>query len=170
MNTTDTPIPWYRLPIMWFIIMVPLSAVIYGSFMITMAIITDDGMVVDDYYKHGKEINLVKDRDHAARRLQLAGALTLSAESGQVRFKLHHAQDYQAPREIRLQMLFSTQAGYDVETVLLHQPDGSYLGNMATLRQGRWYVLLEADDWRLLGSLVFPQEQSVSLQSQAEDS
>jgi hypothetical protein len=170
MNSTDESVPWYRLPIMWFIVMVPLSAVIYGTFMITMAIITDDGMVVDDYYKHGKEINLVKDRDHAARRLQLAGTLAISADAGQVRLELGHVPDYQAPEEIRLQMLFSTQAGFDVTTVLLRQADGSYLGNMTTLRQGHWYTLLEADDWRLLGSLVYPQQHSVNLHSQAGDS
>ncbi len=57
---------WYRLPIMWLVIAIPLAAVIVGSILLTISIQTFDGLVEDDYYKKGKEIDRVLKRDMAA--------------------------------------------------------------------------------------------------------
>ena len=48
---------WYREPLVWLLISFPLTAVIAGFFTLYLAIISSDGLVVDDYYHRGKEIN-----------------------------------------------------------------------------------------------------------------
>jgi hypothetical protein len=138
--------------------------------MLTLAITTFDGMVVDDYYKHGKEINLVKDRDHAAQHLQLSAILGLSPDTHKVRLQLRHRPDYQAPRDMHLKLLFATRAGYDIDILLRRQTDGTYLGKLPAMHQGRWDVLLAADNWRLLGSIHAPEEHSLRLDTQPSGS
>jgi len=52
MNATNSPIRnWKREPLVWMLIAIPLSAVIMGVVMITLAIQSFSGLVVDDYYK-----------------------------------------------------------------------------------------------------------------------
>ncbi len=46
-------VPWYRYKLVWMIIAIPAASVIAGINMIYLAVNTDDGLVVDDYYKEG---------------------------------------------------------------------------------------------------------------------
>ncbi len=77
-----TPIPWYRVPFVWLLIGVPASSVILGIIMITLAIRTDDGLVIDDYYQHGKEINQVLARDEVARERGAQARLIFDIQTG----------------------------------------------------------------------------------------
>ena len=58
MNTHKLKKPWYREPWVWLMIALPASAVVGGIITIYLAVSTSDGLVVDDYYKRGKAINL----------------------------------------------------------------------------------------------------------------
>ena len=49
--------PWFREPWVWLLIALPASAVLGGMVTIWIAVDSDDGLVVDDYYKRGLEIN-----------------------------------------------------------------------------------------------------------------
>ena len=64
--------PWYRFPLVWMLVAIPFSAVIMGVVMIWLAVDTDDGLVADDYYKLGMEINRVIKRDQKASELGLS--------------------------------------------------------------------------------------------------
>ena len=57
--------PWYAEPWVWLMISFPLAAVIGGMITIYLAVLTSDGLVVDDYYKRGKAINVDLARDRA---------------------------------------------------------------------------------------------------------
>ena len=57
---------WHRVPFVWLLIAIPLTAVIVGFVGLALAIRSDDGMVEDDYYKQGMTINRMLDRDKAA--------------------------------------------------------------------------------------------------------
>ena len=70
---------WYREPLVWLLISFPLTAVIAGFFTLYLAIISKDGLVVDDYYQRGKEINMSLARDRAAARHGLHASVTLDA-------------------------------------------------------------------------------------------
>ncbi len=50
---------WYREPYVWLLIAIPACAVVAGFVTLALAIATDDGLVVDDYYWQGKQINRV---------------------------------------------------------------------------------------------------------------
>lgn len=149
---------WYREPLVWMIIAIPLTAVIVGLTMLFIAIRTDDGLVVDDYYKRGKEINLVLARDQAASRRGLHGDGHLNAATQRVELRLAATQDGSLPEQIRVRWLHATRSGHDLEQTLEPGSPGRYTARFPDLAPGHWHVQVEALDWRLHGSLRVPGE------------
>ncbi len=49
--------PWYRQFWPWFIVSIPATTVLACLVLITLAVISDDGLVSDDYYREGLAIN-----------------------------------------------------------------------------------------------------------------
>ena len=113
---TDTK-PWYRQPWVWLLIALPMSAVIGGMITIYLAVTSSDGLVVDDYYKRGKTINLELARDRAAAHYQLSALFQIDSQGGQITVTLD-SRDHLQPRHIRLLLLHPTRAGND-QVVLL---------------------------------------------------
>lgn len=148
--------PWYREPFVWLLIALPLAAVVGGFVTLALAIHTDDGLVVDDYYRKGREINRVLARDDAALRLHLASDLEFDAERRAVRVRLTGVPALERPARLHLRLLHATRGGHDRELDLDLTADGSYHALLPPLAPGRWHVQLEAADWRLVGSAVFP--------------
>jgi len=154
---------WYREPLVWLIIFFPLSAVIAGFFTLYLAIISKDGLVVDDYYQKGKEINMSLARDRAAARHGLRAGVTLDAAKQNVVVQLSAAKDQSLPDRLELRWLHATRAGFDRTQMLIRSPDGLYRSAIPGLAPGHWYVQVEAQDWRLQGSLRIPGEVRLEL-------
>ena len=76
--------PWFRMPIMWLVLGIPLSAVLVGGVMLTLSIVSFDGLVDDDYYRKGLGINQRLDRIETARTLGLTSAVELDGASGAI--------------------------------------------------------------------------------------
>ncbi len=153
---------WRREPWVWFLILFPATAVVAGFFTLYLAISSDDGLVVDDYYKKGKEINRVLSRDYAAAKHGLSGELAIDNAEGVVMLQLS-AREYSLPGEVVLSVLHPTRGGLDRTVTLADIGQGRYRGVIPPLVQGRWYVQLEADDWRLTGALRVPDTRVLSL-------
>lgn len=160
----DTAIkrPWYRTPYVWMLIGIPLSAVIMGFFLLYFAIVSYDGLVKDDYYKQGKQINLIIRRDHAAIELGLYGKLQLKQAEGTVQLTLHSHKQATLPDKLELAMLHATRAGFDRDIVLQRTPNGDYFAILPALEPGRWHAQVSTAEWRLTGSLKLPLEDSVT--------
>lgn len=154
--------PWYREPLVWLLIAFPLAAVIGGLSTLYIANRTHDGLVVDDYYQKGKEINKSLARDQAAARHGLSARLQLDANHQQV--VVHLAGRSSAlPGLVTLRWLHATRAGQDRTQELVRAADGSFRTTFPELVPGHWYVHLEAQDWRLQGSLRVPTETRLAL-------
>ena len=154
---------WYREPLVWLIIAFPLTAVIAGFFTLYLAIVTRDGLVVDDYYQKGKEINRSLARDHAAVQHGLRAGVRLDSARQEVIVQLSEAKGQLLPDRLDLRWLHATRAGFDRKQILVRSPDGIYRGPFPELAPGHWYVQLEAQDWRLQGSLHIPGEVRLEL-------
>lgn len=74
---TDTK-PWFKYPLLWLVFFFPVAAVVAGLITLTIAIKTDDGVMVDNYYQKGKEINQVLARDKATTRMGLTAIQTIT--------------------------------------------------------------------------------------------
>lgn len=149
--------PWYRYPMVWFIIAIPLSAVIVGIIMITLSVQTFDGLVEDDYYKKGKEINLDLARDQFAVDQGISGKVSVIDETGVVAIALTSSEGYVFPPKLGLAFLHPTQSMQDRKLLLESGPDGRYYAQLARpLKDGRWYVRVSEPNWRLQTKIVWP--------------
>jgi hypothetical protein len=156
MNTLATPRPiarpWYREPWPWIIMAIPGAAVIMGVVMIVLAARTNDGLVVEDYYKQGLAINQVLDREARARALGIAAVVTVSGDHSRVYVRFAAPENaVQAPA---LSFVHPTRAGRDHRVVLNRTLAGEYEGEMLPLSQGHWRVVIDDRNagWRLQGA------------------
>jgi hypothetical protein len=160
-------LPWYRQPLVWMLILLPATVVVASFISLYLAIRSDDGLVEDDYYQHGQEINRVLDRDHAAQRYGLAGEVSLASTPGVVVVQVRAAATAPAsgvmPERLELKLLHATRAGLDRSVSLVRMSDGQYQGPLPALAQGHWYLQLTGADWRLTGELHVPGKSTVTL-------
>ncbi len=160
MKKTDR---WYQFPFVWMLIALPLTAVV-GSFVsLALAIHSDDGLVEDDYYKRGMEINRQLDRDKAAAAHGLTSTLDFDDAHHELRVRLAARQAIAWPDNITLKLMHATRGGLDKTALLPRQSDGSYRMPLPDLAPGHWDVQIAAQDWRLTGSLFVPRGERVVL-------
>jgi hypothetical protein len=158
MQTKTEQKPWYRVRMVWLIIAFPIVSVAMGMTILYFAITTYDGLVVDDYYQQGKNINLTLHRDKAALAHGLES--TLDIDYPQHLLKVHLKASHLTPLPARIQVSFlhATRAGYDRVVILEQQRPGEYQTALPDLVQGHWNLQIEAGDWRLVGLLVTPHD------------
>ena len=148
---------WYAEPWVWLLIALPGMAVIGGMITLYLAVSTSDGLVVDDYYRRGKAINMDLARDAAAAAYGVRASLLLDAALKVMHVELTPVRGAW-PDTLQLAVMHPTRAGADQHIVLRHSGSGQYSGRLDELADGHWYLQLSADDWRLSGTLRVPQE------------
>ncbi len=149
-SSSNSARPWFREPWVWLIIALPASAVLGGIITIWIAVVTDDGLVQDDYYKYGMEINKTLARDKAAVQYELMANIIISEAQNNIQIKLDANDKFVSPSSIKLSFLHPTIKGQDQIMVFHTDSDGVYAGALPSLISGDWYLQIEADDWRLL--------------------
>jgi hypothetical protein len=153
---------WKREPLVWLIIGIPLSAVVMGMVMLTLAINSYSGLVVDDYYKKGKQINLVLARDRLAYELGLAAGFRLS-ETGKVEIRFNPDISVIPGDRIELVMVHATRPGLDQRLEFDNNSLRLLEADLQLPGSGRWNLFLQTEDWRLTGSLQYPQSRAAEL-------
>lgn len=133
------------------IVAIPASAVVMGGVLLYLAVSTYDGLVSDDYYRQGLQINRSMERDAVAENLGLSSVIALDANGGAVEVRLEGNSEFAAPELVNLRLFHATRPGLDMHLRLRRLADGRYVGSHAALAPGRWYVQLDADEWRLKG-------------------
>ena len=154
---------WYREPFVWMLILIPLVAVIGGVATLILAVWSDDGLVVDDYYWRGKQINRVLSRDRAAATKAINADLSFDFARGVVKAELRARQGVKLPGTVQFAILHATRAGLDRTLELNRTPQGNYHAVLPVLASGRWYLQIEAEDWRLMGAVRVPDETTVHI-------
>lgn len=164
MKKDNTPqVPWYRVPFVWMLIALPLSAVVGGFITLALAVKSDDGLVVDDYYRQGKEINLVLERDRAAAARGYEAAVALDPDTALVRVRLRANKAAELPPALKLRFLHATRGGNDQTLELVRTAGGDYQAGVRPLAPGSYHLQLSAQDWRLVGILGVPSERATAL-------
>lgn len=154
--------PWYRQLWPWLLISMPLTAVLAGLVTWYIAWSSNDGLVADDYYKQGLEINRSLASQETARQLGLAGSLR-QAEGGLI-LSLKAEREISFPQRLRLRVLSPVRAGWD-QLVWLERDEGVYRGRLESLPVGHWNLVLEDEGgtWKIPASALFPLQAEVSL-------
>jgi len=161
---TQPPVEsWTSQPYVWMLILIPFSAVVVGMIMLTLAIESDTGLVVDDYYKQGKQINQVLARDQAASAMGLSAALNFDSDSGVVEVSLKANSTLITNEQVSLGLFHATKPDMDQTIILKANDQQVYSATLDHLSDGRWHVHLATETWRLTGSLYVPGGASMQL-------
>ena len=139
---------WYKEPYVWLLILFPLAAVVMGIIMVTLAIRSDDGLVVDDYYKQGLEINMALERDRAADFYGIDTDISVDESGKRITVHLNGNDMFSMPETLHVGFIHRTRSGFDQTIILTRSHDGSYHASMPALVRGNWDILIEDDDWR----------------------
>ena len=160
------PRPWYREPWPWIIIAGPASAVVAGLTMLWLAVDSNDGLVVDDYYKQGLAINQAIQRDRAASEMRYRAVATLTGGGTRIRAAVSSASGSPLPAALHLHLAHPTRAGKDQTLLLRAQPGGGYEASVRPPEAGRWLVTIEdpAKTWRLAARWQLPDAREVLLE------
>lgn len=157
MNKDTTP--WYKQFWPWFILSPLLIVICAGFWMLYMAIVTNDGVIVDNFYKDGLGIEVRTEQDALARNLGLNANLDWSSQ--QLRLQLRGVNTGY-PNQLSLLVVFPTKSSRDVEIVLAHQGAGIYTGKIPEpitgKRQLQLQPIVDTDEaqWRLHAQVELP--------------
>lgn len=155
--------PWYRQFWPWFIIALPLAAVIASIATLIIAAQDPDGLVVDDYYKQGLAINETLERDRKAQALGLSGLVRVDA--GRLLLTLNGLPQNSVDEDFVLRLIHPTRPHLDRELPLTRAGDHQWSAELGAIAPGRWHVQLEsaAGRWRLAGRLALPDQHQALL-------
>jgi hypothetical protein len=152
MAAVTTPVrPWFREPWPWLLMLAPAAAVVMGIVMLVLSLRSDDGLVVDDYYKRGLAINQVLDREARAAALGLVATVSFSPDRDRVRVLL--SSTGQRATSALLRLVHPTRAGHDQSVALAAGAGGVLEGELTPVPAGTWRLVLEdsGGEWRLAG-------------------
>ncbi len=175
MSTTASDV-WYRNPLVWLMIGLPACSVVAGISTVIIAFQVFDGVVVDDYYARGKAINVTIERDVAALRRGLTAVATVTpaapestpaagnpAGASAIELTVTALDVAHLPAILELALLHSTRGGLDVHVDLARTALGVYRAALPPLAPGKYFLQLEAEDWRIVGALRRPADSTASL-------
>lgn len=136
--------PWYRHRWPWLLMAGPALVVVAGVITTVVAFRGADGVVADDYYKRGLEINRTLSREARAEALGIEASVELRADRAVVRASAKSP----LPDRIQLTLAHPTRAGEDRIVVLARTAAGTWEAPLAPLPRGRWRAILETPEWR----------------------
>ncbi|NWG86530.1 MAG: FixH family protein [Hydrogenophilaceae bacterium] len=156
--------PWWRQPWPWFLMALPLSAVVGGIITVWLAVNGADDLVSDDYYKEGLAIRQVVERDAKASQLGLMAELKAHAGALSVNLGGDLPAD---PDSLRLRLIHPTQAGQDIVLTLKAMGKQQFMAHLPAMPPGRRQLQLEPPDrsWRLIGEWRSPLDGQLTLQA-----
>lgn len=160
--------PWYKQRWPWILMAGPGLVVVAGIITIYLAVVSNDGLVTDDYYKQGMTVNQRLQRDHQASALGLHADVMRSDLN--VRLLIAASGDAKLPEVIILKLAFPTRAGLDQAVEMVSEGQGFYSGKLSADLTGRWLVSLEdpAGQWRLQGEWLADSVEPLRLVAKVE--
>ena len=146
---------WYREPWPWLLMLGPALVIIAGLVTAYLAVVSNDGLVEDDYYKQGLTVNQRTVRDQRAAELGIEAELVLGGGGDRLRALLRAKEGFRLPETLNMGITHPTRTGFDQKVTLRSEGGGVYAGGVMPFR-GRWHITLEDDrqEWRLMGAWV----------------
>ncbi|WP_404339818.1 FixH family protein [Pseudoalteromonas mariniglutinosa] len=156
------PTPWYKNFWPWFLIFFPLVAIIGCISLLITAIGNGPDMVVDDYYKKGKAIDLELSKFNKAKALYLHGDLQVTNDK--VSFKFSKG-DTSNIHSLKMSFYHRTIKIHDFETRLTKNAHGEFTALLPEHVDGTYTVFIEPThgEWKLKENITLPSADIVSI-------
>jgi hypothetical protein len=159
--------PWYREFWAWFILAPLILVVAVSSVTVSIAVLNQDDIVVDNYYKEGRMINNRFEQEDHARAMGLAGELRFDRVVGEIYLTLSAHEPL--PPQLLLALDHPAQAEQDTEVQLTQIAPGHYRASLDRGIAGHWYIRVQPHveaqiaegPWRLKAEIDFAQTESV---------
>lgn len=160
--------PWYKERWPWLLMAGPAIVIVAGVITAWLAVISNDGLVTDDYYKQGLAVNQQLHRDKQATDLGLEASVMRAGSN--VRLLINAESSALLPTSIVLKLAHPTRAGHDQLIELQAESQGFYSGKLSAELSGRWLASIEdpAGQWRLQGDWLVDSEEPLRLTAKAE--
>tara|TARA_R110001583_G_scaffold195499_1_gene374350 strand:+ start:8901 stop:9374 length:474 start_codon:yes stop_codon:yes gene_type:complete len=144
---------WFKQFWPWFLIALPMVAVVGSVSLVFTAMEHKPDMVVDDYYVKGKAIN------HDFALINKAAELNINAEIVQTDKKLLITiKGLEDKSSISFSLFHSTLAKNDISAMLTANAGGHYIFESEQDLTGKWTLRIEPFDksWRLQKTVNLP--------------
>lgn len=159
---TDQQIgPWYKQPWLWFIIAPLIATVLYSTVYITASVVTNDGVVLEEYTKRAKAFHEDNRLEEVAVQLGLSGTLRFDTVASDINLELISAKEETLPEQLELTIGHPTKASLDVTTTLRQLQPGHYVGELQTSLNGNRKLIISPADkkWQLIKEIEPPYDQ-----------
>ncbi|SDD17193.1 FixH family protein [Aquimonas voraii] len=153
MSSSINARPWFREPMVWLVIALPLTAVVAGLSTLAIAIRSGSNDAVPDVVRRTLQI---QDADIAADRraieLGLRGELSIDLETGAIAARMQGLSD--GVPSLTLRLLHAGRASRDLEIRLI-QSGEAWHGRVDGAAGQAWNIELSSPDhsWRVGGRL-----------------
>ncbi|HET8816198.1 MAG TPA: FixH family protein [Pseudidiomarina sp.] len=155
--------PWYKQFWPWFLMGLPFSVII--AMIITLTIASrygDNPMVVDDYYKKGRGINVQVEKVQAAQKLNISFIFQHDTDNFTLTYATGKPSELTA---LRVSFYHSTLSARDFEQVLTADAEGVFRGQLPPELAGKWTITVTPfnNAWRLSQSIQMPTVRALTL-------
>lgn len=154
--------PWYKQFWPWFLIILPLTVVVWT--VITVVIFSQNSvsLVTEDYYKKGKGINVDITKINVAKELNLSASVSSDGNSIVIQFDKGDLDHYPA---ITAMFAHRTLPDRDFSKMITSDAKGAYRFVLDHELQGPWFIELTPHDkkWLVQGRVTFPSSSPVQL-------
>jgi hypothetical protein len=153
---SDIPKVWYKQFWPWFLIIVPLTSMVLSFTMMNLAFTGKDSMVIDDYYKEGRAINLKIKKLEQAKILNISTKTQVFADYVEVIFISGEPENGEA---LTLDFFHSTQKFKDFSVTLFRDANGVYRAPLTGDVLGKWQLSLHPfnENWKIQKVVSLPQ-------------
>ena len=153
---SNSPKIWYKQFWPWFLIVLPVTSMVLSFTMMNFAFNSKDSMVIDDYYKEGRGINLKIQKLQQAKILNITTKTQVFTDYVEVIFVSGVPESGEA---LILDFLHSTQKFKDFSVTLIRDANGTYRAPLTGNVSGKWQLSLHPIDeaWKIQKVLSLPQ-------------
>jgi len=153
--------PWYKEPWAWLVFFLPLSAVIAGITTLIIANTDPDTLVVGDYYKKGKAINLEISKVKRAQKLGMKFALKLTNNELIIK---PTGIEKEFPL-LNVNFYHPTQQDKDFYFALTPDGAGNFRQIISHEVTGKWRITITPfqNNWKIQNVITLPQSDYVDI-------
>ncbi|WP_286272747.1 FixH family protein [Thalassotalea hakodatensis] len=157
--------PWYKEPWAWLVFFLPFSAVVAGITTVIIANTDPDPLVVGDYYKKGKAINLEISKIKLAQKLGMKFDLKLD---NQVLVIKPTGIDTEFPL-LNVNFYHPTLKDKDFYFALTPDASGHFRQYIEQEVKGKWRVTIAPfeEHWKIQNVITLPQSDFIEITPKA---
>lgn len=152
---------WYKEPWAWLVFFLPFSAVVAGIATLIIANTDPDPLVVGDYYKKGKAINLEITKIKQAQKLGMAFSLKLA--DGELVIK-PTGIDKEFPL-LNVNFYHPTLESKDFYLAMTPDASGNFRKIIEHDVSGKWRVTIAPfeNHWKIQNTITLPQSEFIQI-------